>query len=419
MRLLSALVIFLLCALSTRALGVDLTLQEAKLDVLGADLEGAAAMYASWLDANASSAEAPVIFNRYFSLEQNLPSLLEAGKKLLGAAQKGPFVSETMARIAWLFEVAGKPEDARDAYLSAFAHGEPSALESAFLISLEMNDMNALQSALAEMKDAAGESRELLGACLAFQQGDVGTAEAAFIRISSSTTNQSVALKALWMSYEAALRTGDSAGRLQAVKLLGQRFPHSPEYAIVASEASATAQKASPGVTRLALPGGFLIEAPAGGQPVSSGQPAQPAGPVQAAQGAPDQKLPATSDATDGKAPTPPASPAQHGSPSTLQRSLCVQAGSFQMKENADDLMAELARKGFSPTLRTEARQGKSLYRVVAGSGLSVEDARLLLDRLHQAGFSGYLLSDQESSAKEPIPSRGDDAARVQSTIAP
>jgi cell division protein FtsN len=89
------------------------------------------------------------------------------------------------------------------------------------------------------------------------------------------------------------------------------------------------------------------------------------------------------------------------------------------MKENADDLMAELARKGFSPTLRTEARQGKSLYRVVAGSGLSVEDARLLLDRLHQAGFSGYLLSDQESSAKEPIPSRGDDAARVQSTIAP
>jgi cell division septation protein DedD len=415
MRLLSAFVIFLLCALSTRGFGVDLTLQEAKLDLLGADLEGAAAMYASWLDANASSAEAPVIFNRYFSLEQNLPSLLEAGKKLLGAAQKGPFVSETMARIAWLFEVAGKPEDARDAYLSAFAHGELSALESAFLVSLEMNDMNALQSALAEMKDAAGESRELLGACLAFQQGDIGTAAAAFIRISSSTSNQSVALKALWMSYEAALRSGDSAGRQQAVKLLGERFPHSPEYAIVASEASATVQRASPGVTLLALPGSFLIEAPAGG-PAVNPQPTQLAGP---AQSAPDQKLPAASDATDGKASTLPASPAQVGSPSTLQRSLCVQAGSFQMKENADDLIAELTRKGFSPTLRTETRQGKSLYRVVAGSGLSVEDARVLLDRLHQAGFSGYLLSDQQSSAKEPIPSSGNDAARVQTTIAP
>jgi len=399
---------------------VDLTLQEARLDVLGADLEGAAAMYASWLDANASSTEAPVIFNRYFSLEQSLPSLLEAGKKLLGAAQKGPFVSETMARIAWLFEVAGKPEDARDAYLSAFAHGgEPSALESAFLVSLEMNDMNALQSTLAEMKDSAAESRELLGACLAFQQGDIGTAEAAFIRISNSTSNQSVALKALWMSYEAALRSGDSAGRQQALKLLGERFPHSPEYAIVASEASATAQKASPGVTLLALPGSFLIEAPAGGQPVSPGPPAQPAGPLQAAQSAPDQKLPAASDATDGKAPTPPAAAAQNGSPSALQPSLCVQAGSFQMKENADDLIAELTRKGFSPILRTEARQGKPLYRVVAGSGLSVEDARVLLDRLHQAGFSGYLLSDQESGAKGPIPSSGNGAVRAQTTIAP
>lgn len=72
------------------------------------------------------------------------------------------------------------------------------------------------------------------------------------------------------------------------------------------------------------------------------------------------------------------------------------------MKENADDLIGELTRKGFSPTLRIDALSGKPLYRVFAGKGLSVEEARVLLDRLHQAGFSGYLLSDSEINPRAP-----------------
>ena len=291
MRLLSAFVVFLLCAFSARALGGDQTLQEARLDLMGADSEGAAGMYASWLEANLTSAEAPVIFNRYFSLEQNLPLLMEAGKKFLAGAQKGAGLSATMARIARLFEVAGKAEDARDAYLSAFARGETSALESAFLVSLEMNDVNALQSALSEMKNAAGEKLELLAACIAFQKGDIGPAEASLIRIASTANDQSVCLRALWMSYEAAVRCGDSSSRQQAVKLLGERFPRSPEYAIVVSDAPATRPRTGPGVTLLALPGSFLIEQPAAGQ-----QPAQMAQPGQAAQPIPDQKPPVTLD---------------------------------------------------------------------------------------------------------------------------
>jgi len=93
------------------------------------------------------------------------------------------------------------------------------------------------------------------------------------------------------------------------------------------------------------------------------------------------------------------------------------------MKENADDLISELTKKGFSPTLRIDAlegsapgaqgsasgtqgsasgtqgsasgSQGKSLYRVFAGTGLAVDEARALLDKLHEAGFSGFLLNDQ------------------------
>ena len=65
------------------------------------------------------------------------------------------------------------------------------------------------------------------------------------------------------------------------------------------------------------------------------------------------------------------------------------------MKENADDLVSELTRKGFSPLVRTETLQGKPHYRVFAGSALSVDDARTLLEKLHGAGFSGFLVQDK------------------------
>ena len=70
-----------------------------------------------------------------------------------------------------------------------------------------------------------------------------------------------------------------------------------------------------------------------------------------------------------------------------------VQAGSFQVRENADYLAADLLRTGFRPIVREEAGQGVVHYRVFAGTGLEADQAKELLSKLVQAGFSGFLVA--------------------------
>jgi cell division septation protein DedD len=377
MRLFPCAVVFVaLCAASAQGLGLDPALREARLDLMAADREGAASMYAAWLDANPGSPAAPIVFNRYFDTEQNLSALLEHGARFLRTARTGASLSEAFARIARLFEVAGMAEQARDVYLSAYAQGAPvSALESAFLLSLEMNDVQAMQSALADLKDDVSDRAELLKACAAFQKGDNGPAVEILTRITDTGSDQSAILKALWLRYRIAVQSGDPAARQAAVKLLQARFPRSPEYELAAPGDVGAAPAISGNVTLLAMPGSFL-----GGQPAPS-----------------PELRPPVQDST-GLAPEPAASDAGRTSSNPEQathKTLSVQAGSFQMKENADDLISELAKSGFAPTLRTDAAQGKLLYRVFVGRGLSAEEAQALLDRLHGTGFSGFLMNDQ------------------------
>jgi len=329
-------------------------------------------MYAGWLKESPGSAEAPVIFLRYAGLEQSLPSLIEQGARFLQTSRRSIKSSAAAAWIARLFEIAGRTEEARDAYLAAFQQGEPAAtLESAFLLSLEMNDMNAVQSELEAIKDSRSERVEFLRACLSFQNGDSAPAGAVLLRIADSTSDQEIALKALWMSCEVSRRAADSSAMQEAVKRLQARFPRSPEYLMAQAGGSTTAPGTVRSVIPLEVPGRFFVGA---------------------------QDSPALMDSTTGGKPSPlpeggstPAVDTQPVPPTTLS----VQAGSFQMKENADDLVGELTGKGFSPNVRIDSRQGKQLYRVMAGSGLAPEDARLLLDKLRAAGFSGFLLRDQ------------------------
>ncbi len=77
-----------------------------------------------------------------------------------------------------------------------------------------------------------------------------------------------------------------------------------------------------------------------------------------------------------------------------------MQAGSFKVKENADDLIAELTRRGFSPVLRQETLQGKDHYRVFAATGLDAEQARATIARLKQLGFSGFVVSEKPASGQ-------------------
>jgi cell division protein FtsN len=374
-----------LCLTVREGYGLDLTLQEVRLDLMAADTAGAARMYAHWLDVNHGSPAAPLMFQRYFDTEPSLPALLENARKFLTTSQKGAFLPESMMRVARLFDVAGLTEEARDAYLAALARGAPdSALESSFLLSLEMNDTGALQAALAGLKDDEGERARFLKACIAYQKGDTGPASEALMHIAEGSADQSVALKALWLRYQIAVRAGDSAARQEAAKLLQVRFPRSPEGVMAAADDPTSSARAPADVTLMAKPSSFLGNEPA---PLPASRPA--AGPEQDA-------APSAAQPADSPAPSPataiPLPPGNVGKPAP--RTLSVQAGSFQMKENADDLISGLVKNGFEPTLRSDAAQGKILYRVFVGRGLTAEEAHSLLDKLHQAGFSGFLTSD-------------------------
>jgi cell division protein FtsN len=96
------------------------------------------------------------------------------------------------------------------------------------------------------------------------------------------------------------------------------------------------------------------------------------------------------------QAPAPVPSPAQEPAPATAaaQGKYLVQAGSFQVRENAEYLAADLVKKGFSPTVVQDSFQGKDRFRVLAGAGLARDRAQDLLEQLAGAGYSGFLASE-------------------------
>ena len=65
------------------------------------------------------------------------------------------------------------------------------------------------------------------------------------------------------------------------------------------------------------------------------------------------------------------------------------------MKENADDLCAELTRRGFTAEQVHDAVAGKDRFRVFAGSRLDAEAARQVVQRLSAAGFYGFAVRDK------------------------
>jgi cell division protein FtsN len=74
---------------------------------------------------------------------------------------------------------------------------------------------------------------------------------------------------------------------------------------------------------------------------------------------------------------------------------MAVQAGAFQVRENATDLVADLTQRGFHPSVREEAIQGVVHFRVFAGTGMDGDQAKELLSRLLQAGFSGFVVVEK------------------------
>jgi cell division protein FtsN len=96
---------------------------------------------------------------------------------------------------------------------------------------------------------------------------------------------------------------------------------------------------------------------------------------------------------------TPPVDPAAAVSAPAVSppaaKTYGVQAGSFQVQDNALDLVKELAKMGFNATILHDTVSGKDRYRVLAATGLDSDQAKAALGRLNAAGYAGLVVADK------------------------
>ncbi len=64
------------------------------------------------------------------------------------------------------------------------------------------------------------------------------------------------------------------------------------------------------------------------------------------------------------------------------------------MRENADDMLTELRKRGFSPVLRESASDGRRIYRVIAASRVDAKEADGTVARLRGMGLEPFVFSE-------------------------
>jgi cell division septation protein DedD len=361
--------LFLLGA--TLAAPAETILEKAEARVKTGDREGAARLYGSWLEANPGASSSASVFSRYFSLEEDFLTLVDASEKFLSSGRGVPGSAPQFALIARLLELSGKRDIARDAYLAAYEEGAgDAALVSALLLSLQMDDREALAKSLPQLKGRGAAVGTLLASLAALQAGNDPVAQENILSLAEAAGDPDLLLKSLWVLYAGAMSRGDDTSAAELRTRIQERFPGSPE-SVIAARATAAVRSV---VTLAPSPSAFTRPEPPGPAAAPPYPETQPAAPVSAAPLSPAPALPA------------PVSPVA---------TIAVQAGSFQMKENAEDLVAELTRRGFSPVVRQESIQGRDHFRVFAATGLDSEQARSMIARLKQLGFSGFAVTEK------------------------
>lgn len=305
--------------------------EAARLEAAG-NVPGAVAAYRGWLKGNPAAPRTDDAFEGLFRLLTNLTDLLELSA--LPGLGAGSLLS--LARLA---DMAGRYEEARPLYERAWtAGGSPEALIRGLTLSLEMNDGETARGKLEVLRSKDPGWAGLAEGLIEMGSGSFASAGNRLTETARSASDPRLRLAALWALLERARLSGDPAALEAASAEITARYPGSPEEALAAGS-----------VAPLSRPGQFASAAVAAPLPRTEG--------------------PAEAGARFG-----------------------VQAGSFKVRENADELAAELARKGFVAAVREDTREGKALYKVLAGSGLGRAAALEVLAKLSGAGYAGLLI---------------------------
>ena len=220
--------------------------------------------------------------------------------------------------------------------------------------------------------------------------GDGASASTAAAKLLSAAPASSPAARELRFILWVAAPVSERASRAAE---LAKAFPDSVEASIASSKVGAAAPAGL-----LPLPhwylSGLLESAPArsataAGSPAVAPQPAPPASSAAASSPAPQPaSQPAQPAASPTPAPTTASPPATAASSGADQPSMArYQIGIFSDPRNADLLVAELAKKGFSAKAEKRSVGGRDLVAVIVEG-----EAESILLRLKDAGYEAYPL---------------------------
>lgn len=305
-----------------------------------AEGKGRVLFYEDWLAVHPTAPAAAEACRRLFALESDAPRLLDAAVRFLDTrdAAQVPDLLETTARLAALL---GRTEEAQDFFRRGHAAGAGS---TALIYSIGLfHEMGETEKAR-ELSVLPGALDGRGAAIVPYVCGPAAAPQA----LTEGTADPAVRLAALYFGYLHWRDAADAVRAEQALSLLGREFPRSPEYALCGPAAGASAR-----VRLAATPGSFLVKTASG-----------------------------------------TASVAASGTASGSTRNLAVQTGSFGVRENAEDMVKELTKIGFSPTIREVQRDGRRYYSVMAAVGLTREEGQAVIDALKDKNYEGFLRPD-------------------------
>ena len=337
--------------------------------------------YRQWLKANPSSPQYGDVVLHASALEPDPNRLLEFLKSSLDQIKKqgessgspAAEIEKITLKIYLLQELLGKIDEAWRGYESSEVISPQFKLNQAALLveqgslerALEVLDGIAALVALSVGKEGFNANRDIiirsriLKARILTLQNKIDPAERAFRELLALKIESDYLAEALLALFELLIhekRRSDGAKVLEELKL---KFPRSPEYIL----AQAMWENRMDAAVVFAFSPLRLLNNALG-----------------------IAYLPDTAPVVEEKRiPLP-------GRVSSEEPLVLVQAGSFQMKENAEYLVSDLQNLGFAARIVDFTLEDKLYYRVVIDPPMAVKEAQNELMRLKDAGFEGYLL---------------------------
>jgi tetratricopeptide (TPR) repeat protein len=339
------------------------------------DRAGAAALYEQWLAANPASPEFTQVLFHAADIHPRLTSSLALLEKYLSHSSDKAARSAILGKTATLYEISGDFVKAQALFGEAYSvnPGEaafPFLYRSARLL-FELGEVQKSEDSarvvarLCKNPVTKKRSAFLLTRILA-ASGKLEEALNIALRLTEDSSNPGDNESIFRFIVTLADSLGSEPERSLALQKLAKDYPDSPEFRL-ASQAAGQSRRGA--VTQFPTPSALLNPLPPGLSVHGSSATAENPPPA--------AEVPAAASAPETAKPGPRA----------------VQTGSFSVRENAEYMIRDLARLGFTAEiLEAAGKTGSLIYKVAIPLDGGPEEAQKLLIRLKEKSVEGFLL---------------------------